>query len=88
MKGQQLIDITGNRYGMLTVLGFSHMAERRRSYWVCRCDCGNIKILRKDTFAYPYSKVVSCGCHHRCESSNRPRDAKTGKYISLEKEKL
>ena len=71
MKGRKLVDITGNRYNHLTVLGFSHIGERRRSYWSCQCDCGNVAILRKDSFAYPYSTVKSCGCWHKEESSRR-----------------
>lgn len=80
---QALIDITGNRYNKLTVLKFDHIGKRRRSYWKVQCDCGNIKILRKDEFAYSYSKVKSCGCWHREESSKRIKDNKTGKYIKL-----
>lgn len=36
----QIIDLTGQRFGKLTVV---RMAERRggRVYWLCRCDCGN-----------------------------------------------
>lgn len=78
---QKIIDITGNVYNKLTVLGFDHIGERRRSYWKCQCECGNIKILRKDEFIYPYSKIKSCGCWHREESRKRLKDEKTGKYI-------
>ena len=80
---QQLIDITGQRRNRLTVLGFDHIGNRRRSYWKCRCDCGNEVILRKDAFYYPYSHIKSCGCWHREESSNRPHDKK-GKFKRLE----
>lgn len=83
MKPHQIKDITGDRYGKLTVLGFSHIGGRRRSYWKCQCDCGNIVVLRKDDFIYPYSKVKSCGCWHREESSMRPRNNKTGKYVKV-----
>ena len=80
---QKLIDITGNRYGKLTVLCFDHMGYRKngksRSYWKCQCDCGNIVVLRKDEFIYPYSKTKSCGCWHREESSKRPKDIKKRK---------
>ena len=85
--GQKLIDITGERRGKLLVIGFSHtkrIGSKIRSYWLCRCDCGNEKVLRKDTFYYPYSKVKSCGCWHREESSMRPND-KNGKYIKTQK---
>lgn len=80
---QKLIDISGNKYNKLTVLKFDHMGGRRRSYWKCLCDCGNIVVLRKDKFAYSYSKTKSCGCWHREESSLRKKDSITGKYIKL-----
>lgn len=84
---QQLIDITGNKYNFLEVVGFSHIGERRRSYWKCKClRCGKIVTLRKDMFAYPYSKVKSCGCWHIEESSIRAKkykDQKTGKFEKI-----
>lgn len=82
---QTLIDITGNRYGRLTVVGFSHIGERRRSYWKCRCDCGKIVTLRKDSFVYPYSKVKSCGCLKTEENRLRPKDLQTGRYVEIQK---
>jgi hypothetical protein len=66
----RIVDITGNKYNMLEVLSFDH-CENRRSYWKCRCDCGNIVILRKGHFAFKGSKQKSCGCWHRKESSIR-----------------
>lgn len=80
---QKLIDITGKRYNKLTVLCFDHIGGRRRSYWKCQCDCGKIVVIRKDEFIYPYSKVKSCGCWHREESSKRPRNLKDGKFVKL-----
>lgn len=70
---EKVIDITGNRYGRLKVLGLHHI-ENKRSYWVCECDCGNVVILRKDHFAYPYSHQKSCGCLHREESAERMKE--------------
>ena len=81
----RIIDITGNTYGFLKVLGFSHIGNRRRSYWDCEClRCGKVVTIRKDSFAYEYSKVKSCGCWHPEESrirANKNRDKKTGKFI-------
>ena len=86
---QRMIDITGNKYNFLTVIAFDHIGYRKngksRSYWKCRCDCGKIVVLRKDEFIYSYSKTKSCGCWHRIESSQRPKD-KLGKYKKIEKE--
>lgn len=83
---QRLIDITGEKRNRLTVLGFDHMGQRRRSFWKCRCDCGKEVILRKDDFYYDYSHTKSCGCWHCEESRSRPKDEK-GKYVSMKGKK-
>lgn len=81
---QALIDIAGNEYGFLRVKRFSHIGNRRRSYWECEClRCGKTVTLRKDSFAYPYSRQKSCGCWHQEESSIRARNSQnkvTGKF--------
>lgn len=81
---QELVDITGNEYGFLRVKRFSHIGNRRRSYWECEClRCGKVVTLRKDNFAYPYSKAISCGCWHVEESKLRAKTNKnpaTGKF--------
>lgn len=83
---QKIIDISGNKYNKLIVLKFDHSERigiKNRTYWKCKCDCGNIVILRKDSFIYPYSTIKSCGCWHREESSKRPKDDKTGRYVKM-----
>ena len=50
-------DETGNRFGKLLVLKFSHK-ENQRTYWICRCDCGNEKIVSKSRLI----NLKSCGC--------------------------
>ena len=74
---QELIDITGNEYNFLRVVKFSHIGERRRSYWECEClRCGKHIVLRKDNFIYPHSRVKSCGCWHVEESKQRAKISK------------
>ena len=58
----KFIDLTGRKFGKLTIL---KRAESRRqkcgkitTYWLCQCDCGNIKEIRKDGL----SKIKDCGC--------------------------
>ena len=84
---QKLVDISGNKYNKLTVLSFDHIGGRRRSYWKCQCDCGNIVVLRKDEFIYPYSHTKSCGCWHIEESRGRLKDKISGKYIKQKEKK-
>jgi len=47
------MDHAGRRYGMLTVI---ERAEGE-SKWLCRCDCGNTKIVHGDLM-----RKKSCGC--------------------------
>lgn len=52
-------DLSGQRFGMLTVLNKS---ETRKNYWVCKCDCGNIaEYLDRQLTA---GAIESCGCVH------------------------
>ena len=39
-------DLTGRRFGMLTVLGYDH-SFNRNTYWLCECDCGNTKVVKR-----------------------------------------
>lgn len=52
-------DLTGHRFGKLVVLSFSK-SENRKSYWHCRCDCGNEVDVRSDILKRGGTK--SCGC--------------------------
>jgi hypothetical protein len=51
------IDLTGKRFGKLTVIGAD---KHNRSFWVCKCDCGNIKIVKGRYLRGNGCK--SCGC--------------------------
>ena len=44
-------DITDERFGSLTVLNLDYKKKSKwgsRTYWLCKCDCGNEKSVRKD----------------------------------------
>ena len=60
----KLVDRTGHRYGMLTVierdLSKPSAAKGRRVYWICRCDCGRIKAVTGHDLQA--GDVQSCGC--------------------------
>lgn len=49
---------SGDRYGRLTLL--SSFVERSRRYWLCRCDCGNEKVILQQSL--PSGNTKSCGC--------------------------
>lgn len=62
-------DLTGQKFGKWTVLTFDKEKsnklhgkdmKRRRSYWICQCECGTIKSVFQDGLISGASK--SCGC--------------------------
>lgn len=57
-----LIDLTGKRFGRLTVVKRAENVKNRPC-WVCKCDCGNTKIIKGDDIRY--GKTLSCGCYAR-----------------------
>jgi hypothetical protein len=59
MMANKVVDITGKKYGRLTVIGFSHIKDHV-AYWNVLCDCGNEKTLRGGSFKFGAAK--SCGC--------------------------
>lgn len=52
-------DLTGRKFGRLTVLS----SDEKLGYWICSCDCGTIKSIRKDHLRL--GKTISCGCYGR-----------------------
>ncbi len=63
----QLCDLTGQRFGRLTVLYRApnkiDASGRRRVYWTCQCDCGNIVDVNADNVKH--GRQRSCGCYKR-----------------------
>lgn len=51
-------DLTGKIYGHLIVINLHHI--KRRAYWLCRCNCGNITICISSILNSGNTK--SCGC--------------------------
>ena len=54
-------DLTGQKFGRLTVV--SLVSTKGGARFQCICDCGNITIQRGDSLRS--GKVVSCGCYNR-----------------------
>ena len=60
--GRKAEDLTGKRFGMLTVIKRSdnHGKAGQNARWICKCDCGNLH----EAFSHCLKKgsVKSCGC--------------------------
>ena len=58
-----MIDITGKTFGRITVIKFICMNKNGVSRWLCKCSCGNNKIIEGSSLRRGYTK--SCGCLSR-----------------------
>ena len=66
-------DLTGRRYGRLTVCREIKQAEKsRRHYWLCRCDCGKEQTVEESHLKTGHTK--SCGCYRKELPSSRRID--------------
>lgn len=64
-KGNRAMDLTGQRYGRLTVISRDNRGEYisggiRRTAWKCRCDCGAEVVVLAGNLRSGMTR--SCGC--------------------------
>lgn len=61
MNGGQLFkDLTGQKFGKLTVLKRGPNLESKLATWQCQCDCGSIVTVRGSSLRN--GQTTSCGC--------------------------
>jgi len=71
-KGRPKKDLTGKKFGNLTVLGDSgKRAPGGNVIWTCLCSCGTKKDIMDTNFKS--GETVSCGCIGRLLSSKRAK---------------
>lgn len=61
------IDLTGQRFGKLTVIKREHNDKRGETRWLCKCDCGKETIVLSSHIRN--YRIRSCGCL-RLENQN------------------
>ena len=70
----KLIDLTGQRFGRLVVMERAGVKNKVAS-WLCKCDCGKMKIINGQSLRKGYTQ--SCGCLRKETSpENGKRTAK------------
>lgn len=69
-------DPIGQKFGRLTVIRYDHSNEYNVRYFLCRCDCGNEKIVQRSALMSGATK--SCGCLSRELSHQRKTNFKHG----------
>lgn len=73
-------DLTGRRFGRLTVIKLHEKKQQYKNgkksgfeyYYLCKCDCGNEKIIR--SYALTENMTQSCGCLHKEMVSTKTRE--------------
>lgn len=73
------IDLTGQRFGRLVVVRYVGRSRGKKNLWLCKCDCGNEKIVAVDKLHSGNTK--SCGClqrevHRKCRMTHGKSDTK------------
>lgn len=54
------VDLTGKKFGKLTVLSYAGKTEHKKSLWLCICSCGNKTTAYGNNLNNGQNK--SCGC--------------------------
>ena len=75
----QLIDLTGKKFGKLTVVkrveDHIQKSGAPKAMWLCKCECGGERIAYGQ--ALRASKVIDCGCGYHDQQSVRSREQAT-----------
>ena len=74
---RKTIDLTGQKFGRLTVI--KKVNQIGKTKWLCQCECGNTK----EVYAYNLigcSCTQSCGCLHKETVSNPNKYDLSGEY--------
>lgn len=77
----QTIDLTGEKFGRLTVLGRAPNTPRGETRWMCSCECGASRVIIGRSLRR--GRTLSCGCLGAEQASARLRvhgRSKTGLY--------
>lgn len=71
----------GERYGSLVVIEKVKIPGKLKTYWRCRCDCGNTCTLEDSHLKNGHTK--SCGCRRRIRLQEKRLDLTRQRYGRL-----
>lgn len=72
-------DLTGKKYGRLTVIRRAENDKYNHKRYLCKCECGNEVLVAPHELVH--GRTVSCGCYQRqivsqCASTHRMSDTR------------
>lgn len=59
----KMIDLTGEKFGFLRVVGFDHFDKRRLAHWKCECECGSCCVVDGHSLRRGHTKSCGKGQH-------------------------
>lgn len=74
-RAKSLGDLTGKKYGRLTVIKKDEEKSGRHIFWVCECSCGNTTTVRGDHIVS--GRTRSCGCFKKENAYHTHGESKT-----------
>lgn len=74
LRGERADDLTGTRFGRLTVVARGPNSKNGQARWLCVCDCGADKKKPVCGSDLKSGKVISCGCYSKEMASERHKD--------------
>lgn len=93
MSEAKFKDISGLKFGKFTVISFSHFDKVSRSYYVCKCDCGEIHTILRSRIVQETARPCKCvkrtrksvfGRKHSLETKEKIRRKAIGRKPSVE----
>lgn len=79
-----LIDLTGKRFGKLTVIGKDENSRPKKVRWICQCDCGSDpKSIQASNLKSGQTK--SCGCIRKGMNTKDMTGQRINKLLVVEK---
>ena len=79
-------DLTGQKFGRLTVIKLHGLDKRHKTLWECKCDCGSEKIVIVSNSNLRHWKLPSCGCWAKeieIENKKKERIGKTYNELTI-----
>ena len=71
-------DLTGIKFGRLTAIKPNHKDKFNRYHWLCKCECGNQKVISSNSLIRGSTR--SCGCLDKEKHITHPNRKTHGLY--------
>lgn len=81
------IDLTGQKFGYLVVIGESKKRSWGQKCWFCECACGNLACIRQSSLRR--GEAVSCGCYRKqrigefAKNNTKPIEERVSPYKTI-----